>query len=293
MNHNMIAKIINGNLVADKIIHKIHKNLKYFFLQGMRPASLAMILVGNNPASKIYMSNKKKICQKIGLNSYFYHFADSISELELIKLIEKLNQNDLIDGILVQLPLPKKLNSFHILEKISPSKDVDGFHSCNIGKLCQRYPCIRPCTPKGIITLLKYYQINFIGLHAVIVGASNIVGRPMSLELLLLGCTVTITHRFTINLEKHIKRAELLIVAVGKAEFIPGNWIKPGAIVIDVGINRLSSGKIVGDVNYRDAVKIASYITPVPGGIGPMTIAMLMENTVQIYLKHLNFKKKY
>uniref|UniRef100_A0A1A9Z175 C-1-tetrahydrofolate synthase, cytoplasmic n=1 Tax=Glossina pallidipes TaxID=7398 RepID=A0A1A9Z175_GLOPL len=180
----------------------------------------------------------------------------SISELELIKLIEKLNQNDLIDGILVQLPLPKKLNSFHILEKISPSKDVDG-------------------------------------LHAVIVGASNIVGRPMSLELLLLGCTVTITHRFTINLEKHIKRAELLIVAVGKAEFIPGNWIKPGAIVIDVGINRLSSGKIVGDVNYRDAVKIASYITPVPGGIGPMTIAMLMENTVQIYLKHLNFKKKY
>ncbi|AFA41358.1 bifunctional 5,10-methylene-tetrahydrofolate dehydrogenase/5,10-methylene-tetrahydrofolate cyclohydrolase [Wigglesworthia glossinidia endosymbiont of Glossina morsitans morsitans (Yale colony)] len=288
----MIAKIINGSLVANKIIHKIHKNLKYFFLQGMRPASLAMILVGNNPASRIYVSNKKKICQKIGLTSYFYHFAENISELKLITLIKKLNRNNLIDGILVQLPLPSKLNSFHILKTISPYKDVDGFHPCNIGKLCQRYPDIRPCTPKGIIKLLQYYQINFIGLHAVIVGASNIVGRPMSLELLLLGCTVTITHRFTIDLEKHIKNAELLIVAVGKAEFIPGNWIKPGAIVIDVGINRLSNGKIVGDVNYRDAMQVASYITPVPGGIGPMTVAMLIENTVQIYLKHLNYFKK-
>uniref|UniRef100_A0A1B0C126 C-1-tetrahydrofolate synthase, cytoplasmic n=1 Tax=Glossina palpalis gambiensis TaxID=67801 RepID=A0A1B0C126_9MUSC len=209
------------------------------------------------------------------------HISENISEIDLIKLIKKLNKNNLIDGILVQLPLPKKLNSFYILEKISPKKDVDGFHPYNIGRLCQRHPKIRSCTPKGVITLLKYYQINLLGLHAVVVGASNIVGRPMSLELLLLGCTVTVIHRFTVDLKKYIQSAELLIVAIGKAEFIPGSWIKPGAIIIDIGINRLNNGQIVGDVKYGDAVKVASYITPVPGGIGPMTIAMLLENTMQ------------
>ncbi|MDQ1237692.1 MAG: bifunctional methylenetetrahydrofolate FolD dehydrogenase/methenyltetrahydrofolate cyclohydrolase [Wigglesworthia glossinidia] len=288
----MKAKIIDGSFVAKKIIHKIHKNLNDYFLKGMRPASLAMILVGHDPASKIYVKNKKKICKKIGIISYFYHLSENISEIDLIKLIKKLNKNNLIDGILVQLPLPKKLNSFYILEKISPKKDVDGFHPYNIGRLCQRHPKIRSCTPKGVITLLKYYQINLLGLHAVVVGASNIVGRPMSLELLLLGCTVTVIHRFTVDLKKYIQSAELLIVAIGKAEFIPGSWIKPGAIIIDIGINRLNNGQIVGDVKYGDAVKVASYITPVPGGIGPMTIAMLLENTMQVYLEHLNISNK-
>ncbi|BAC24388.1 folD [Wigglesworthia glossinidia endosymbiont of Glossina brevipalpis] len=282
----MIAKVINGKNIAKKIISKINLKIKKYSKLGMRPASLAMINVGNNPASKIYISNKEKICKKIGLISYLYNFSKNISEIDLINLIIKLNKNNLIDGILVQLPLPKEINKLNVLEKIIPKKDVDGFHPYNIGRLCQRKPTIVPCTPKGIIRLLKYYKINLLGLNAVVVGASNIVGRPMSLELLLEGCTVTITHRFTINLKKYIENAELLIVAIGKAEFIPGSWIKPGAIVIDVGINRLKSGKIVGDVNYEDAIEKASYITPVPGGIGPMTIAMLIENTMQIYINN-------
>lgn len=198
-----------------------------------------------------------------------------------MQLIDQLNNDKAIDGILVQLPLPKTIDYIKILEHIHPDKDVDGFHPYNIGRLCQRAPRLRPCTPRGIITLLERYQIKLLGLNAVIVGASNIVGRPMSLELLLAGCTTTVAHRFTTNLRHHVEQADLLVVAIGKANFIPGEWIKPGAVVMDVGINRLENGKVTGDVCYQEAQQRASWITPVPGGVGPMTVATLMQNTLQ------------
>jgi len=198
----------------------------------------------------------------------------------LLQLIDDLNDDREIDGILVQLPLPAGIDNVKVLERITPDKDVDGFHPYNVGRLCQRAPTLRPCTPRGIVTLLERYNIDTYGLNAVVVGASNIVGRPMSMELLLAGCTTTVTHRFTKDLRHHVEHADLLVVAVGKPGFIPGDWIKPGAVVIDVGINRLESGKVVGDVDFEAASARASYITPVPGGVGPMTVATLIENTL-------------
>ncbi|QJC29742.1 bifunctional methylenetetrahydrofolate dehydrogenase/methenyltetrahydrofolate cyclohydrolase FolD [Enterobacteriaceae endosymbiont of Plateumaris pusilla] len=278
----MQAKIINGKIVAKKIYTKIIKKMKNFLLKGYRSPGLGFILIGDDIASKIYVKNKRKICKNLGFISYDYNFPKNIDNYTIIKIINLLNNDNNIDGILIQLPLPKTLNSTKILEKISPNKDVDGFHPYNIGRLCQRKPLLRPCTSLGIIKLLKYYNIKTFGLHAVIVGASNIVGRPMSMELLLSGCTITITHRFTVNLKYYIKSADLLIVAIGKPNFIPGEWIKLGAIVIDVGINRLNN-KIIGDINFNSAIQRASYITPVPGGVGPMTVATLMQNTLQAY----------
>ncbi len=245
-----------------------------------------MILVGADPASQVYVGSKRKSCAELGIDSKSYDLPENTSEKELLDLIEKLNQDETVDGILVQLPLPKQIDSTKVIEAICPDKDVDGFHPYNVGRLCQRIPTLRACTPYGVMKLLETTGVNLYGKHAVIVGASNIVGRPMALELLLGGCTVTVTHRFTQDLESHIRQADILVVAVGKPKFIPGNWVKEGAIVIDVGINRLD-GKLIGDVDYDVASQKASFITPVPGGVGPMTVAMLMQNTFQAYEKHL------
>lgn len=240
-----------------------------------------MILVGSDPASEVYVSHKRKDCEQVGFQSQAYDLAETTTQVELLDLIDQLNNDATVDGILVQLPLPKHLDSSLLLERISPSKDVDGFHPYNVGRLAQRIPLLRSCTPKGIMTLLEHTGVDLHGLDAVIVGASNIVGRPMALELLLAGCTTTITHRFTKDLESHVRRADLVVVAVGIPNLVKGEWIKPGAIVIDVGINRQDNGQLIGDVGFDEAIKRAAWITPVPGGVGPMTRACLLENTLQ------------
>ncbi|MXP67561.1 bifunctional methylenetetrahydrofolate dehydrogenase/methenyltetrahydrofolate cyclohydrolase FolD [Pantoea sp. Aalb] len=276
----MVAKIINGKIIAQKIRLEIAKKVQKRVAMKKRVPGLSVIIVGKNLPSQIYVTNKRRACKEVGFISRLYDLPTTTSKTELIELIDKLNNESKIDGILVQLPLPEKIDNNEILEHIKPQKDVDGFHPYNIGRLCQRVPLLRPCTPYGIITLLQHYNVDTYGLSAVIIGASNIVGRPMSMELLLVGCTTTVTHRFTKNLRNYVEHADILIVAVGKPNFIPGKWIKPGAIVIDVGINRLENGNIVGDVSFESAFKRASYITPVPGGVGPMTVAMLIQNTL-------------
>lgn len=277
----MTAIIIDGNKIAKKLELNILKKVNKRKKNGKKIPGLAMILVGKNIPSQIYVSKKKIACRKVGFFSECWKFPDNVHEAEILNLIYKLNNNKNIDGILIQLPLPPQINHVKILSSIIPEKDVDGFHPYNTGSLCQRTPKLRACTPKGIITMLKYNKIKTHGLHAVMVGASNIVGRPMSLELLLSGCTTTVTHRFTKNLKHHVQSADLLIVAVGKPNFLKGHWIKQGSIVIDVGINRLKNGKIVGDVDFKNACLRASYITPVPGGVGPMTVATLLQNTLE------------
>ncbi|ANI28395.1 methenyltetrahydrofolate cyclohydrolase [Yersinia entomophaga] len=277
----MSAKIIDGKTIAQQVRTEVAALVQQRLAAGKRAPGLAVVLVGENPASQIYVGSKRKACEEVGFLSRSYDMPASTSEAELLALIDKLNQDPEIDGILVQLPLPAGIDNVKVLERINPDKDVDGFHPYNVGRLCQRAPKLRPCTPRGIVTLLERSGINTYGLNAVVVGASNIVGRPMSLELLLAGCTTTVTHRFTQDLRSHVERADLLVVAVGKPGFIPGDWIKPGAIVIDVGINRLESGKVVGDVEFDVAVERAGWITPVPGGVGPMTVATLIQNTLQ------------
>lgn len=279
----MTAQIILGTEIAAQIKSEIAEKIQHYVAQGERAPGLAVILVGDNPASQVYVNNKKKSCEQVGIVSRSFNLESSISEAELLSLIHQLNDDDEIDGILVQLPLPEHIRSEYIIEAISPSKDVDGFHPYNIGRLSLRQPTLRPCTPYGIVTLLEKTGLNLRGKHAVMVGASNIVGRPMALELLILGCTTTIAHRFTEDLASYIRQADLLIVATGKPHFIKGEWIKKGAVVIDVGINRLDNGKLVGDVEFEAAKEKASFITPVPGGVGPMTVAMLMKNTLQAY----------
>ncbi|UAN64244.1 bifunctional methylenetetrahydrofolate dehydrogenase/methenyltetrahydrofolate cyclohydrolase FolD [Serratia sp. JSRIV006] len=277
----MAAKIIDGKTIAQQVRNEVAEQVKQRLAVGKRAPGLAVVLVGENPASQIYVASKRKACEEVGFISRSYDLPASTTEPELLALIDKLNADKEIDGILVQLPLPAGIDNVKVLERISPDKDVDGFHPYNVGRLCQRAPKLRPCTPRGIVTLLERYNIDTYGLNAVVVGASNIVGRPMSMELLLAGCTTTVTHRFTKNLRHHVENADLLIVAVGKPGFIPGDWIKPGAIVIDVGINRLESGKVVGDVDFEAASERAAFITPVPGGVGPMTVATLIQNTLQ------------
>ncbi|HHQ6554556.1 TPA: bifunctional methylenetetrahydrofolate dehydrogenase/methenyltetrahydrofolate cyclohydrolase FolD [Serratia fonticola] len=277
----MAAKIIDGKTIAQQVRNEVAEQVKQRLEAGKRAPGLAVVLVGENPASQIYVASKRKACEEVGFISRSYDLPASTTEPELLALIDKLNADKEIDGILVQLPLPAGIDNVKVLERISPDKDVDGFHPYNVGRLCQRAPKLRPCTPRGIVTLLERYNIDTYGLNAVVVGASNIVGRPMSMELLLAGCTTTVTHRFTKNLRHHVENADLLIVAVGKPGFIPGDWIKPGAIVIDVGINRLESGKVVGDVDFEAASERAAFITPVPGGVGPMTVATLIQNTLQ------------
>ena len=276
----MAAKIIDGKTIAQQVRLEVAEKVKQRLAAGKRAPGLAVVLVGENPASQIYVGSKRRACEEVGVVSRSYDLPATTSEAELLQLIDDLNNDHEIDGILVQLPLPAGIDNVKVLERITPDKDVDGFHPYNVGRLCQRAPTLRPCTPRGIVTLLERYNIDTYGLNAVVVGASNIVGRPMSMELLLAGCTTTVTHRFTKDLRHHVEHADLLVVAVGKPGFIPGDWIKPGAVVIDVGINRLESGKVVGDVDFDAASERASYITPVPGGVGPMTVATLIENTL-------------
>ncbi|EEG85628.1 MULTISPECIES: bifunctional methylenetetrahydrofolate dehydrogenase/methenyltetrahydrofolate cyclohydrolase FolD [Proteus] len=277
----MSARIIDGKSIAQTIRSEVAEKVKQRINAGKRAPGLAVILVGDNPASQIYVGSKRRACEEVGFISRSYDLPDTTSEADLLNLIDQLNKDSTIDGILVQLPLPAGIDNVKVLERIHPDKDVDGFHPYNIGRLCQRAPKLRPCTPRGIVTLLERCNIPMNGLNAVIIGASNIVGRPMSLELLLAGCTTTVTHRFTKDLRFHVEHADLVVVAVGKPNFIPGEWIKPGAIVIDVGINRLESGKVVGDVDFEAASQRASWISPVPGGVGPMTVATLIQNTLQ------------
>ncbi len=284
----MSAQIISGTALAKSIKNDLHQKIQTLIDQGYRSPGLAVILVGENPASQIYVGNKRKSCLEVGIQSKSYNLSDTISEQELLSLIDELNQDDTVDGILVQLPLPKHISSIKVIERISPSKDVDGFHPYNVGRLCQRIPTLRACTPYGIMKLLETTGVDLHGQHAVIVGASNIVGRPMAMELLLAGATVTVTHRFTKNLQELVAQADILIVAVGKPHLVPGEWVKPGAIVIDVGINRVADKKVVGDIGFEAAQQRAGFITPVPGGVGPMTVAMLMVNTLSAYKNHLN-----
>lgn len=277
----MSARIIDGKTIAQTIRSEVAEKVKQRIKIGKRAPGLAVILVGDNPASQIYVASKRKACDEVGFISRSYDLPDTTSEADLLNLIDTLNEDNTIDGILVQLPLPAGIDNVKVLERIHPDKDVDGFHPYNIGRLCQRAPKLRPCTPRGIVTLLERCNIPMNGLNAVIIGASNIVGRPMSLELLLASCTTTVTHRFTKDLRFHVEHADLVVVAVGKPNFIPGEWIKPGAIVIDVGINRLENGKVVGDVDFAQASQRAGWISPVPGGVGPMTVATLIQNTLQ------------
>jgi methylenetetrahydrofolate dehydrogenase (NADP+)/methenyltetrahydrofolate cyclohydrolase len=276
----MTASCIDGKKIAKQLRDSVKEKVSLRIQNGLRVPGLAVILVGSDPASEVYVGSKRRACEEVGFISRSYDLPETTSEKELLSLVDKLNADDSIDGILVQLPLPEGLNSDLIIEHINPLKDVDGFHPSNVGKLVLRQPGLRPCTPKGIITLIESTGVDIAGLDALVIGASNIVGRPMGLELLLAKCTVTTTHRFTKDLEGKVRNADLIVVAVGKPGFIPGEWIKEGAIVIDVGINRLDNGKLVGDVGFNVAKENASFITPVPGGVGPMTVASLIENTL-------------
>lgn len=276
----MVANIIDGKTIAAQLRIKIAKRVNDRKKLGLRTPGLAVILVGSDPASRVYVTHKRKDCTEVGFLSRAYDLPNKTTQQDLEELINSLNNDSTIDGILLQLPLPEHLRAAALLERIRPDKDVDGFHPFNIGRLVQRTPLLRPCTPKGIMQLLKSTTINLHGQHAVIVGASNIVGRPMAMELLLAGSTVTITHRFTQDLASYVAQADILVAAVGKPGLIQGEWIKSGAIVIDVGINRQNNGQLVGDIVFESARKRASWITPVPGGVGPMTRASLLENTL-------------
>ncbi len=276
----MSAQIISGKAIAENMLNSIKSRIDQLVSAGKRAPSLAVILVGADPASSIYVRNKRLACEKVGIHSIAYDLSPDIKEAELFALIQKLNDDDSIDGILVQSPLPSHIDEKLIIEHISASKDVDGFHPYNIGRLAVRQPTLRSCTPFGVIKMLNSANIPLKGLDAVVVGVSNHVGRPMALELLLAGCTVTCCHRHTKDLQGNIARADLVVAAAGKAGLIKGEWIKPGAIVIDIGINRLDNGTICGDVDFEAAKERAGWITPVPGGVGPMTVATLMENTL-------------
>ncbi|AWM91449.1 bifunctional methylenetetrahydrofolate dehydrogenase/methenyltetrahydrofolate cyclohydrolase FolD [Pseudomonas sp. 31-12] len=276
----MTAQLIDGKSIAASLRQQIAKRVNERREQGLRTPGLAVILVGSDPASQVYVSHKRKDCEEVGFISQAYDLPSETTQEALTDLIDRLNDDPAIDGVLLQLPLPEHLDASKLLERIRPDKDVDGFHPYNVGRLAQRIPLLRPCTPKGIMTLLESTGACLYGMNAVVVGASNIVGRPMAMELLLAGCTVTVTHRFTKDLADHVGRADLVVVAAGKPGLVKGEWIKEGAIVIDVGINRQEDGKLVGDVIYETALPRAGWITPVPGGVGPMTRACLLENTL-------------
>ena len=276
----MTAQIIDGKAIARDLLNNIKSKIDSRIAASKRAPCLAVVLVGADPASAIYVRNKRKACEKIGIRSISHNLPASTSEADLFALIDSLNGDPNVDGILVQSPLPPQIRDEAIIERISVRKDVDGFHPYNIGRLTVRQPTLRSCTPFGVIKMLQACNIDLMGLDAVIIGVSNHVGRPMALELLLAGCTITSCHRHTKDLAGKVKSADLVVVAAGKAGLVQGDWIKKGAIVVDIGINRLSDGTICGDVDFKAAKQHASYITPVPGGVGPMTVATLMENTL-------------
>ena len=278
--HNS-AKILDGNEVSGAIISKVREAIEAHVQAGGRRPGLAVVLVGSDPASSIYVRAKRKDCERSGILARDFDLDENTSQDALLDLIDDLNEDPDIDGILVQLPLPGHIDETSVTNRIRSNKDVDGFHAFNVGKLALRQPGLRPCTPRGVMALLHYYGIANKSMHAVIVGASNIVGRPMALELLVYGSTVTVAHRFTQDLEKHVRRADLLVSAIGKPGIIDAGWISPGTIVVDVGINRLPDGRLTGDIDFEQAVHRAAWISPVPGGVGPMTRATLMQNTAE------------
>jgi len=281
------ARLIDGRQLAAEVRADVRRTIEAQAAAGGRRPGLAVVKVGDDPASAVYVRNKRRACAEVGILSFAYDLPASAAEHELLNLIGRLNEDARVDGILVQLPLPEHMGRSAVIEHIDPAKDVDGFHPYNIGRLAQRVPLMRPCTPFGVIRLLQQLGAPFKGQNAVVIGASNIVGRPMSLELLLTGATATVCHRFTFDLAAHVSRADILIVAAGKPGLIPGGWVKPGAIVIDVGMNRLPGGRLVGDVEFAAAAERAAWITPVPGGVGPMTVAMLMHNTREAWRHRL------
>jgi methylenetetrahydrofolate dehydrogenase (NADP+)/methenyltetrahydrofolate cyclohydrolase len=282
----MSAQIIDGKALAAKLRQDIKQRVEQRVAAGKRAPGLAVILVGENPASQVYVGSKRRGCEECGILSIAHDLPADASEERLLALIDELNDDPTVDGILVQLPLPAHINEEAVIERIHPDKDVDGFHPYNIGRLTIQMPTLQPCTPRGVMTMLESTGVELAGLDAVIVGASNIVGRPMALELLLARCTVTVCHSRTKNIEEKVRGADLVVVGVGRPEMVKGEWIKPGAIVVDVGINRLESGRLVGDVEFDSAREKASWITPVPGGVGPMTVATLLQNTADAADRH-------
>jgi len=279
----MTARIIDGKAIAEQIKAQVRVSTDALATAGKRRPGLAVVMVGDSAASQVYVRNKRLSCEQAGIISSAHDLPASTSEVELLDLIRLLNNDSAIDGILVQLPLPAQIRSRAVIEAIDPGKDVDGFHPYNLGRLVQREPLLRPCTPYGVMKMLSSIGTPVAGLEAVVVGASNIVGRPMALELILAGATTTVCHSRTRNLGAQVARADLVVAAVGQPDMVRGEWIKPGAIVIDVGMNRLANGKLVGDVEYAAAAGRAGWITPVPGGVGPMTVAMLMSNALEAY----------
>lgn len=276
----MTAQIIDGKAISANLLEGIKQRIQQRISKGLRAPCLAVVLVGADPASTIYVRKKRENCESLGMRSLAHNLPETTTQQELLALVDDLNGDPGVDGILVQLPLPAHIDSTSIIERIDPAKDVDGFHPYNIGRLAQRIPMLRPCTPKGVMTMLERLNIDLKGKNAVVVGASNIVGRPMALELLLAGCTVTVCHRFTRDLPGIVAGADIVVAAAGKPGLVKGEWIREGAIVVDVGINRREDGKICGDVEFDVARGRAGWITPVPGGVGPMTVATLMENTL-------------
>ncbi|QJQ94389.1 MULTISPECIES: bifunctional methylenetetrahydrofolate dehydrogenase/methenyltetrahydrofolate cyclohydrolase FolD [Halomonadaceae] len=276
----MTAQLIDGKAIAARVRRQVAQQVEARRQANARTPGLAVILVGDDPASDVYVRTKHRACEEAGILSLRHTLPAETTQQELEALIDKLNADPTVDGILLQLPLSDHLDARPMLERILPHKDVDGFHPYNLGRLAQRLPMLRPCTPKGVMTLLHESGIEVRGLNATVVGASNIVGRPMALELMLAGCTTTVCHRFTHDLEAHVRRADLLVVAVGKPGVVKGEWVKEGAVVIDVGINRTHEGQLKGDVDFAAAAERAGHITPVPGGVGPMTVASLLENTL-------------
>lgn len=283
----MTANILDGKALSDRLRGDMQHEISTLKTHFGRAPGLAVIIVGNDPASHVYVRNKKLACEKVGIVSFSHELPAETTQQHLLGLIGELNANPKVDGILVQLPVPDHIDAKTIITAIDPAKDVDGFQPYNIGSLAARIPALRPCTPYGCMKLLEETGVDLHGQEAVVVGASNMVGRPMALELLLAGATVTITHRFTRDLRSHIERADIVVAAAGKQGLIQGEWIKPGAIVIDVGIHRMKDGKLTGDVDFETASQRASWITPVPGGVGPMTITMLLANTIEAFKNHI------
>ena len=285
----MTARIIDGKAIAEQIKARVRVATDAFVAAGKRRPGLAVVMVGDSAASQVYVRNKRRSCEQAGIVSSAHDLPATTTEAELLSLIALLNADSAIDGILVQLPLPAQIHARAVIEAIDPAKDVDGFHPYNLGRLAQREPTLRPCTPYGVMEMLKVIGAKVAGLDAVVVGASNIVGRPMALELILAGATTTVCHSRTRDLAAQVGRADLVVAAVGIPGMVRGEWVKPGAIVIDVGINRTAEGKLVGDVDYQPAAERAGWITPVPGGVGPMTVAMLMQNTLEAYQRRSGY----
>jgi len=277
----MSAQILDGKAISADIRAGIKTKVDAMLAAGLRPPGLAVVLVGESPASQVYVRNKRKACSEVGFHSELHELSADTPQEKLLSLVDQLNADEAIDGILVQMPLPDHIDEEAVIERILPTKDVDGFHPYNVGRLVLRMPLLRSCTPKGVMTMLERTGRKLEGLDAVIIGQSNIVGRPMALELLAARCTITVCHSRTKDLADKVRSADVLVAAVGRPRFVPGEWVKEGALVIDVGINRTEEGKLVGDVDFDSVAERAAWITPVPGGVGPMTIASLLENTLQ------------